>query len=80
MAFAAVKLHAEGAFFMVTDTSTSKTKRTLTDEQRARNAAYLREYRLHNPDKVRKWRDNYVLRRAARLQAEGLGGADGAGD
>lgn len=31
---------------------------------------YLREYRKRNPDKVRKWRDAYVLRRAERLRAE----------
>lgn len=59
------------------------TKRTYTDEQRQRNAAYLREYRKRNPDKVRAWRDRYVLKRAAKLQAEAeaeRGGADCGGD
>lgn len=48
-----------------------KVKRTThTDEQqRKRNAAYLREYRRKNPEKCRIWRDSYILRRAERLRA-----------
>lgn len=61
---------------------TAKKKRTYTDEQRERNAARLREYRKARPDKVRAWRDAYILRRAARLQAEAeaRGGADCGGN
>lgn len=45
-------------------------KRQFTPEQRQHQAQYLRLYRAAHPDKVRAWRDNYILRRAAKLQAE----------
>ena len=58
-------------------------KRVLTPEQRERNASYLRAYRARNPERVRAWRNNYILRKAARLLAEaeqaegdGNGGVD----
>lgn len=61
-------------------TSTAKRRRTYTDEQRARNAAYLRRYRAEHPDTARRWRDAYILRRAEKLRAqmesEAKGGAD----
>ena len=48
-----------------------------TDERRQRANAYLRQYRAEHPEKVRQWRDAYILRRAARLMAEQRAGADG---
>lgn len=50
--------------------ATNTTRRIFTPEQRALQAAYLRRYRAEHPDKVRAWRDGYILRKAARLQAE----------
>lgn len=49
--------------------STSTSTRT-DDERRQRNAEYLRRYRAANPERVRAWRRAYILRAAARLQAE----------
>lgn len=48
----------------------STQKRTLTPEQRQRNNEYVKRYRHAHPEKVAQWRDSYILRRAARLQAE----------
>lgn len=62
---------------------TSINKRTYTPDQLARRAEYLRRYRAEHPDKVRAWRDAYILRRAARLQAEAAeaeGGREHGGD
>lgn len=59
--------------------STSTTTSTRTDdERRQRNREYLRAYRAKNPERVRQWRHNYILRAAARLQAEAeaRGGAE----
>ena len=53
------------------DNTTTSRKRTYTDEQRQRNAAYLRQYRAAHPDKVKAWRRNYIIKAAQRLQAEG---------
>lgn len=39
----------------------------MTDEARAARAAYTREYRHRNPDKVKKWRASYWERKAAAL-------------
>lgn len=50
-----------------------------TDEQRQRYNAYQREYRQRNPDKARRWQQDYILRKAARLAAE-RGAALGGGD
>jgi len=50
--------------------STSTKKRVYTAEQRARQAAYLREYRREHPQRVAQWRRNYILAAAARLQAQ----------
>ena len=56
-----------------------KAKRT-TDEQRKRNAAYLRRYRREHPEKCRIWRDSYILRRAERLRAaQAAGGVEHGG-
>lgn len=45
-------------------------KRVYTDEQRQRNREYLRAYRAAHPERVKAWRDAYIVRRAARLRAE----------
>lgn len=45
-------------------------RRTFTDEQRRAMAEYQRRYRREHPDAARRWRDSYILRRAAKLQAE----------
>ena len=73
MAFAAVKFLAGEAFFMA--------KRVYSDEQKQRNREYLRAYRAAHPERVRAWRDAYIMRRAARLRAaaEAEGGVESAG-
>ncbi len=64
---------------MMTNTST---KRRYTPKQLAHKAEYLRGYRKEHPDAVRRWREAYILRKAAKLQAEidARGGADCGGD
>jgi hypothetical protein len=50
-----------------------------TAEQRDHYNAYQRDYRRRNPDKVQRWQQDYILRKAARLAAErraALGGGD----
>ena len=44
-------------------------KNTMSDEARARINAYHREYRRKNPERARQWHENYILKKAARLQA-----------
>lgn len=52
-----------------------------TVEQRAKMAAYLRQYRAEHPEKVRQWRDAYIKRRAEKLlAAERAAAAQGPGD
>lgn len=44
---------------------------------------YNRRYRAAHPEAVKRWRDAYTMRRAARLKAEAeadRGGADNAGN
>lgn len=53
----------------------TRRKRTYTPEQLAHKREYLREYRKLHPDTCKRWRDAYILRRAARLQAEAEGEA-----
>lgn len=55
-------------------------KRTLAPEQRQRSNEYIKRYRHAHPERVRAWRDAYILRRAEKLQAEARGGADRGGD
>lgn len=55
-------------------------RRPVSDEARERANAYLRRYRAEHPERVRKWRDDYILRRAARIQAERESGGDDARD
>ena len=54
------------------------TKRRYTPEQLAHRAEYLRRYRAAHPEASKRWRRNYILRAAARMQAEAEaeGGAD----
>lgn len=49
------------------------------DEQRARWNDYQRVYRATHPERVRAWRDRYIVRKAQRLMAE-RGGDLGGGD
>ena len=56
--------------FYMSETMTTNTKRRLPREQLDRKAAYLRKYRAEHPDAQRRWREAYILRKAARLQAE----------
>ena len=51
----------------------TRAKRVFTEDQRKRNAEYLRLYRKAHPDKCRAWRDAYILRRADRLRAAQTG-------
>ena len=45
-------------------------RRPATDEAREKANAYRRRYRQENPERVKRWRDDYIMRRAARLMAE----------
>lgn len=51
-------------------TSAIKKRKPLTPEQRRRNAERQREARRREPERFKRYRDSYILRRAARLQAE----------
>lgn len=59
-----------------TTTSTSTRKRTYTQEQKARRAAWQREYRRKYPERVKKNYHAYIIRKAARLLAEQEGAND----
>lgn len=43
---------------------------TESTEKRERKNAYQRLYREKNPNRVRKWRETYILRCAERLQKQ----------
>lgn len=47
-----------------------RTTRNRTDEQKARWAAYMRKWRLDNPDRVKEYRRRSDLKRAYQLIAE----------
>ena len=55
--------------------TSSKTKTGTTYRRPASEAArlhaneYRRQYAKANPERVKAWRDNYIIRKAARLQA-----------
>lgn len=57
-----------------------------TNKPRRNSAEYLRRYRQLHPDKCKRWRDAYILRRADKLRAEAeaeatnKGGTDCGGD
>lgn len=59
---------------------TTDTKRVVSPEQRARQAEYLRRYRHEHPERVKAWRRTYILKAAARMQAESEGGTEHGGD
>lgn len=67
-----------GGFSMSRTSTTTSTKRRFTPEQLAHRAEYQRRYRREHPEASRRWWRSYVLRKAARLQAEAEaeGGAD----
>lgn len=44
-------------------------KNTMSEEARAKWNAYQKEYRRKNPERARQWTHNYILKKAARLQA-----------
>lgn len=56
--------------------------RKLTDEQRRHKTEYMREYMARyradpaNADKLRLWRQNYIVRAAARLAQQDGSGAN----
>lgn len=45
-------------------------RRPASKEARERANAYLRRYRAEHPERVRAWRNAYILRKAARILAE----------
>jgi len=63
------------------DNRQSSYRRPATDEARERANSYQRQYRRANPDRVREWRERYIVRKAAQIAAErcqdGLKGGDG---
>ena len=54
----------------------SRPRRERTPEQKARINAYMRQYRAEHPDNVRRWRENWVLNAAKRVEAQRQGGGD----
>ena len=56
----------------MTAARTSTYRRPATAEARERANAYRRRYRKEHPEAVKRWRDGYILRRAARLQAAAI--------
>ena len=64
--------YTTGGFSMSTTgtSTTTSTKRRFTPEQLAHRAEYQRRYRREHPEASRRWWRSYVLRKAARLQAE----------
>lgn len=44
--------------------------RVFTDDQRKRWNDYQRAYRAANPDKAKKWHEDYIMRQAVKLAAE----------
>ena len=49
---------------------TTTYRRPATDEAREKANAYRRRYRQENPERVKRWRNDYIMRKAARLMAE----------
>lgn len=45
-------------------------RKPMTDEQRRKWNEYNRKYRHEHPEKVKKWNDDYIIRKAAKLAAE----------
>ena len=57
-------------------TNTTTKKRVRTPEQKARFAAYMRQYRADHADAIREHRRRYILNAARRIEAEQRGGGD----
>ena len=51
-----------------------------TPEQRTKFNQYQQQYRQRNPDRVARWRRDYIIRKAARLLAEQTDSGDGGND
>lgn len=51
-------------------------QRARTDEQRAKYNEYQKLYRQRNPERVKRWQRDYIMRKAARLAAEAAGQAE----
>lgn len=69
-----------GLFFVNNDEGQvffMSTRYPRTDEQRQRHNEYQRQYRQANPDRVKRWRERYLLRAAERLMANGGQGEGG---
>lgn len=45
-------------------------RKPMTDEQRRKWNEYNRKYRHEHPEKVKKWTDNYIIKKAAKIAAE----------
>lgn len=50
------------------------TKTNTNEQRRAQRNEYMRRYRAANPDRVRKWRENYACNVADRVKARQEGG------
>lgn len=64
----------------MTTTTRTTYRRPATEDAREKRNAYMRRYRAEHPDKARTWRQNYIKRAAAKLEArpispEAKGGA-----
>lgn len=49
---------------------TTTYRKPATDAAREKANAYRRRYRKENPERVKRWREGYIMRKAARLMAE----------
>lgn len=54
-------------------TEAKRTRKPMTDEQRKHWNEYNRNYRREHPERVAAWTANYIMRKAAKLQAAGGG-------
>lgn len=50
--------------------------RIRNEQQRAAWAAYMRRYRAEHPERAKLWRERWILRTAAKLQAQAEGAHD----
>lgn len=52
-------------------------KKLSPEERRERLNAYKRRYWKEHPEKVKQWRNDYIVRKATRILAEQAKGAQG---
>lgn len=71
--------YAERTVFSMGKTGRTGSRYPRTVEQRQRLNAYLRQYRAEHPERVKRWRDNYIKRRAEKLLAAEQAGEPDAG-